>query len=203
MAAFRTEASAHVGAWRNLASWPPGSPPGEHLRERQDELASICRALLSERKLDNDWIWLVWQTISAHLENDAIETLADTKGARVRNRELVQEAQSLMRRLKHGLRTAIRLHTRAQPMKWYDRHIQGDRIVGAAHRPYNRFPSFYARALRVIDADPALHPPVIPSRRGNPVKRRNAALRADLRALGISRERISAILWAANFSKRR
>ena len=109
--AFETDPARIRAAWASLA------PPGADLDARQAELKTIAEALL--HTFDSDHVWLIWQVVRLHIDDDENETLLRTKDVRQANLDLAAQARQLIARLSRDINALIRLHEHASQRKWY------------------------------------------------------------------------------------
>jgi hypothetical protein len=119
-------------------------------------------------------------------------------------RDLKEAAAALTTQARSVLRALERLHARAERRKWYGRAIRNGRIVGSASRPWQRYARAYARTAELLKIDPCLHFLAtttfeLPGR-GNPLKRRNGALRESLRSVGLTVRQADNVLAALGWT---
>ena len=185
---------------RLIRSWARLAPPGPSLAARQGALRNVCRTLLQKRSAEE--VGLVFMIVQDHLDEDTQSPLVRRAVVAQAHRDLAARTE-LVERLKSAITEVCRFHSAAASHKWYSMRVSDGRIQGPATRPWSRYPRFYRRVLRVLEADPALRfarsADAPRGRAGNPIKRRNGALAAELRGLGVSRAQVSTILRAIAF----
>lgn len=193
-----------VDAWEHLAT------RDKRHAAHCGELREIARGLIARKSVE----YAEQMHKAAHLLKQLAFELELVEQSLQIDRRLVDDALALRPALKEALQQARRIHAQAAER---EAHHQAHRIHAAQREWYQqsalnkevarRSLAAYECALRALDEDPVLtflasRP--FPSRsRGNPQKKRNSLVRRELRARGLLKREIEAILSAIGFTDRR
>jgi hypothetical protein len=181
---------------RVLQAWERLAPAGNDLEARRAELRHIGRELLhSQGRVASIDALDALQTIHVH----QVEAAWSHQARDVRRTwlQLTADARQLFPALKQRLHAARQLHRVSASHKWYG---LGDGDAGR----WRRSAAAYEHTLTALEQDPLFiylrQRPFKSAARGNPDKTRNKRLRSALTGCGLSRQQITIVLAAIQFT---